>query len=336
MTTVGETLVRESAAPPRLRVAVVGGGTSCEHEISLGSAAGIAAALDASRFEAVPLTIGLDGRWGNPAPFAETTAASLVHAVGVLASCDVVIPAVHGPGGEDGTLAALCALAGIPCAGSGVGAGALAMDKWATKLVAEAVGVRVAPGRLDDPSGVPVTWTGPVVVKPVAAGSSHGVTLVRDPAELAAALDTARALDPRVLVEELLIGREIDIAVLRRADGSLRLSPPLEIHQPVGGVFGTTEKYDGSARFEVPASLTPGQRTALEDAAMRIFEALDCDGVARVDFFLTANGWVLNEVNTFPGMTAHSQVPLMFAADGLDYADLLTELVDGTLTRVPA
>lgn len=308
------------------RVAVVGGGQNCEHEVSLASAAAVAGALDANH-DVVRLTIDRDGAWRDAAGRPLGPAG----AVGVLGSCDVVFPAVHGPRGEDGALAGLCELVGVRYVGSGVRAGALAMDKWATKLVAEAVGVRTAPGALvtaataSSLAWTALAWSGPVVVKPVAAGSSHGVALVGEPDQLAPALAAALALDDRVLVEEAVTGREIDIAVLRLADGTRVAGPPLEIAG--GGVFDTATKYDGSARFLLPAPLGATELKELELAAVAVFDALGCAGVARVDFFLTDEGWVLNEVNTMPGMTAESQVPKMFAAAGLGYADLLGLLV---------
>ncbi|MFC7614435.1 ATP-grasp domain-containing protein [Actinokineospora soli] len=199
------------------------------------------------------------------------------------------------------------------------------MDKWATKLVAEAVGVRTAPGKLVT-SADSVAFEGPVVVKPVAAGSSFGVQLVRTGAELEPALRAALALDDRVLVEHLVVGREIDIAVLDGVPG-----PPLEIL--VDDLFDTATKYDGSATFVVPAPLTDAEAKELADSAVRVYDALGCRGVARVDFFLTAGGLVLNEVNTMPGMTAESQVPRMFAAAGLSYPDLLDRLVRSRLVE---
>ena len=135
----------------------------------------------------------------------------------------------------------------------------------------------------------------------------------------------ALQLDDRALVEPFVTGREVDIAVLKRADGSLLLSAPLEI--AVDGLFDTERKYDGSADLQVPAHITGEELAELERQAVAVFEALGCDGVARIDFFLTDDGLVLNEVNTMPGMTAASQVPRMFAAVGLDYAELLDELI---------
>ena len=315
-----------SAVDRRTRVAVIGGGANCEHDVSLASAASVAAALDPERYDVVRLTIDPHGTWldtgGRPV--------GLTGAACLLRRCDVVLPVVHGPRGEDGTLAALCDLAGLPCVGSGVRAGALAMDKWTTKLVAGAVGVATAPGVLLTPaSRVAYAWTHPVVVKPVAAGSSHGVSLVDDPADLDDALAAAFALDDRVLVEDVVVGREIDVAVLGRPDGSRVVAPTLEV--VVDGVFGFEDKYGGTADFRIPASLDETDTKTLEDAARAVYDALGCAGVARVDFFWTADGPVLNEVNTMPGFTEQSQVPKMFAAAGLPYAALLDLLVRDAL-----
>ena len=310
----------------RIRLAVVGGGQNCEHDVSVASAASVRAALDPATYEPVALTIGRDGRWfEGEEPLGLSPAMSLAAALQVLATCDVVLPLVHGPRGEDGTLAALCELAGIPYVGSPPRAGALAMDKHATKLVAGSVGVRTARGRLVTAEDT-VVFDGPVVVKPVAAGSSFGVALVEDEEALEDALRAALELDDRVLVEEVVVGREVDVAVLDEPGGGRRTGPLLEI--VVGdGLFDTTTKYDGSATFVIPARLTDTETKALTDAALRVYEALGCRGLARVDFFLTEDGPVLNEVNTMPGMTATSQVPKMFAADGLTYPELLDHLV---------
>lgn len=299
-------------------MAVIGGGQNCEHDVSLASAASVAGALDPATYDVAPLTIGRDGTWPG----------GLGGAVEVLAGCDVVFPVLHGPRGEDGALAALCELAGVAYVGSGIRPGAIAMDKWATKLVAEAVGIPTAPGRLVTPATVEhERWTRPVVVKPVAAGSSIGVSLVTGPGALHPALDAALAVDSRALVEDVVVGREIDVAVLRRVDGSLFVPPALEI--VADGLFDHDAKYGGHADFRVPAPLEDVEAKALRDAALATYDALGCSGVARIDFFLTEEGPVLNEVNTIPGMTEHSQVPRMFAAAGLPYAELLDELVRG-------
>jgi len=309
----------------RTRIAVIGGGQNCEHEVSLGSAASAVGALDPERYDVVPVTIATDGIWHD-----STGPLVLGEAIELLRTCDVALPLVHGPRGEDGTLAALCDLAGLRYVGSGVRAGALAMDKWATKLVAEAHGIPTACGvLLTAATASSYCWSGPVVVKPVAAGSSKGVALVRDEADLAPALAAAFELDARVLVEEVVAGREIDLAVLGRTDGVRVVAPALEI--VVAGFFDFDTKYDGSAEFLIPAPVSETERKALEAAAVTLYDALGCAGVARIDFFLTEDGPLLNEVNTVPGFTEQSQVPKMFAAAGTSYAALLDLLISDAL-----
>ncbi len=310
-----------------MRVLVIGGGQNAEHDVSLASAAAVEGALRTGGHEVESLTISTEGIWSRGGDAAGATpAASLSAALGLLSPVDVVFPAVHGALGEDGALAALCALSGVRIVGSGIRAGAIGMDKWATKLVAEAAGLRVARGRLIDAGHLDdVEFDGSVVVKPVSAGSSYGVSLVQDAAELAPAMQEAARYDRRILVEEVVRGREIDVAVLRDAGGVRWAAPPLEIDAP--GLFDTATKYDGSARFTVPAEVEEADAVALRRAALTLFDALGCAGVARMDFFLTEDGPVLNEVNTMPGLTAASQVPRMFAAAGLTYVELVERLV---------
>ncbi len=309
------------------RVLVIGGGQNAEHEVSLASAAAVAAALRMGDHEVTSATIDREGVWrADGIPTGVSAAESLALALPLLARTDVVFPAVHGALGEDGALAALCALAGVRVVGSGLRAGAIGMDKWTTKLVAEAVGLGTARGRLVAAEDIgDVEFEGEVVVKPVSAGSSHGVSLVSEEGGLLAALREAARFDRRILVEEVVRAREIDVAVLREKGGIRWAAPPLEIHAT--GLFDTATKYDGSARFTVPAQLDAAEVAALKRAAIAVFDALGCDGVARMDFFLTDRGPLLNEVNTMPGLTAASQVPRMFAAAGVTYVDLVARLV---------
>lgn len=317
-----------------LHVMVIGGGQNAEHDVSLETAAAIEGALRSRGFEATTITIGRDGRWRTgQEPLGEGAADSLVASLPILARADVVFPAVHGALGEDGTLAALCALMHKPMVGSGLRAGAIGMDKWATKLVAEAIGIHTAPGRLVPAADVgDIEFDTAVVVKPVSAGSTYGATLVRESGQLDAALHTAAHYDDLILIEQVVHGREIDVAVLREADGNRWAAPPLEIH--ADGLFDTATKYDGTARFTVPAELSGTDHATLTHAALGMFDALGCAGVARIDFFLTEDGPVLNEVNTMPGMTAESQVPRMFAAAGVPYEELVARLVEAA--TIPA
>jgi D-alanine-D-alanine ligase len=334
--------VNGGGGPRRTRVAVIGGGRSGEHEVSRQSAAGVAAALDRERYEPVRLTITRDGGWrlgydfdGADADGGDDRAVGLATAIVALRECDVAFPLVHGAHGEDGSLAALCEFAGLPYVGSGVTAGALAMNKWAAKLAAEAAEVPTAPGYLVTRYARPRRdWTGPVVVKPVNGGSSLGVTLVTSAAGLDDAIGHALQFNDRVLVEERVAGREIDIAVWDQGGASFEpvTSPALEIVTP--GLFDFAAKYDSEPDFRVPAGLTEAQERGLRQAAIAVYRALGCSGIARADFFLTAQStWVLNEVNTAPGMTAHSQVPKMFAAAGIGYPDLLDAMITDALGK---
>jgi D-alanine-D-alanine ligase len=309
------------------RVVVIGGGQNAEHEVSLASADGVTAALRGRGHDVVALTIDKDGTWRDQGrhPIA------LDGAVRVIGTTDVVVPMVHGPRGEDGTLAALCDLAGVPYVGSGLGAGALAMDKWATKLVAEAIGIATAPGcLLTTATAAAYSFSHAVVVKPVASGSSQGVSLVSTADAFPAALAAAFDYDDRVLIEDVIEGREIDIAVLGRPDGTRLVAPALEI--VADGIFDFATKYGGTADFRVPTRLTDMQREGLEQAAIGMYDALGCAGVARIDFFWSGHQPVLNEVNTTPGFTQVSQVPRMFAAAGLTYAELLDLLIRDAIT----
>lgn len=307
-------------------VLVLGGGANAEHDVSLESAAAVREALLRSRHLVTGLTIRPDGSWET------LTGASIGFAAAIqrMRESDVIFPALHGEGTEDGTLAGLLEYVGIPYVGSGVRAGALAMDKWASKLIAQELGIATASGVLVD--GVTVRGdmeqlTFPVIVKPVASGSSFGATRVERREDLEAAIAAARQFDSRVLVEEFVVGREVDVAVLRRASGEIHIAPPLEIGKSADDIFDTAQKYGATQNFVIPAELNEQTLTNLRHAAQSIYEAIGCDGVARVDFFLQHEQVVFNEVNTMPGMTAHSQVPRMFAVDDMSFAELAGELV---------
>jgi len=309
-----------------INVAIIGGGQNSEHTVSLASAASVAGALDPSRYRVTALTIDRDGQWRDAAG----DPLGIGGALRLLRDCDVVIPMVHGRGGEDGTLAALCEIIGVPYVGSGVEAGAIGMNKNMTKVVAESLGIHTAPAVLLDRASTPhYAFGGPVVVKPNSGGSSVGVTLVTSGADLRDAIDLALSMDDRVLVEQVIAGREVDIAVIRRADGSLLTSPALEIE--IDGLFDEHAKYGGGAVFRIPAVLDASTLVELERSAELMYDALGCSGVARFDFFLTSDGLVLNEVNTTPGFTAQSQVPRMFASAGIPYEDLLDLLIGDAL-----
>jgi D-alanine-D-alanine ligase len=275
-----------------------------------------------------------------------------------LGDVDVVFPLLHGPYGEDGTLQGLLDLAGVTYVGSGVLSSAVSMDKEFMKRLLVSAGLPV--GRYvtirrgqwrSDPAAVEAAVTAlgfPVFVKPARAGSSMGISKVRAPEELAAAVEEARRHDPKVVVEAMVVGREIEIGVLAAGPSAgsggaerPRVSVPAEIKVRGEHEFYDFEaKYlDGSTDIDLPADLTDEQLGELNELARAAFEALDCEGLARVDFFLTADPgtgethWLVNEVNTMPGFTPTSMFPQMWAASGVSYAELVDHLVSEALSR---
>lgn len=263
----------------------------------------------------------------------------------VLAAVDVVFPVLHGAYGEDGTLQGMLELAGIPYVGAGVLASAAGMDKEFTKKLLAAEGLPVgtqlvlragvASLNLDQRRQLGL----PVFVKPARAGSSFGITRVSSWDDLDAAIAEARRFDPKVVIESAVIGREVECGVLELPDGSIRASLPAEIRllkasEGDGAFYDFNTKYlDDVAAYDIPAPLEDHVLTELRDMAVAAFRALDCQGLARVDFFVTEDGLVINEVNTMPGFTPISMYPQMWAASGMDYATLLSTLVDTALAR---
>ena len=360
----------------RIRVAVVFGGRSSEHAISCVSAGSVLRALDRDRYDVVPIGLTTDGRWVLEAddpdrlritdgrlPQVDGTLTSLVLAAdptrpelevhapgdvpGTLAGVDVVFPVLHGPYGEDGTIQGLLEMAGVPYVGSGVLASAAAMDKGAMKALFAHAGLEQSPyvvitdrdWRRDPAECVArVAQLGlPVFVKPARAGSSLGITKVKDVAELVAAIEVAREHDPRVVVEASVEGaREIECGVLVDVDGEPRASVCAEIV-----VHGAHEFYDFEAKYlddaadlVVPADLPLEVSERVRALSVRAFDALQCEGLARCDFFVTADGRVLvNEVNTMPGFTSISMFPRVWAESGIDYPTLVDRLVADALRR---
>jgi D-alanine-D-alanine ligase len=320
-----------------MKVAIVLGGASPEHQVSLASGKGIAKAVELLGHTAIPLVIDAEGNWLD----------GQHEAIEILQACDVTIPALHGEGGEDGTLQGLFQQLKIPYVGSGVAASAVGLDKRLTKAVLIAHGISVTPGvtlRGPDLTDVEsamqkIKAAGlefPVFVKPGNGGSSFGVTRATDLPTLSTAIADAAVLDPVVLVEREMNGREIDLAVLEFPDGRVDVAPALEIHaDPAEPFFTATAKYDSSAtRFVVPAPLEPGLAERLRRTAIDVFEALGCKGLARVDFFVPADGEpVVNEINTIPGFTETSVYARLFEASGITYPDLLDRLVDLAIER---
>ncbi len=353
----------------RIRVAVVYGGRSSEHGISVVSAGSVLAALDPDRYDVVPVGITPGGQWmltdatpeslkitGRTLPEvekgtavvlpADPSAPSLLsvepgEAVRALESVDVVFPVLHGLYGEDGTIQGMLEMAGVPYVGAGVFASAAAMDKEFTKILLRAAGLAVGEFevlRRGRPYGeVDLHRLGlPAFVKPARAGSSVGISKVADWADLRDAVERAFEHDSKVLVEAAVSGREIECGVLEDAEGEPRASVPAEIRlRPGRDWYDFDAKYlDDACDFDVPAQLPAGVTEAIQDAACTAFRAIDCTGLARVDFFVTDDlQVVVNEVNTMPGFTPISMYPRMWAASGVDYPTLVDRLIAAALRR---
>jgi D-alanine-D-alanine ligase len=352
----------------RTRVAVVFGGRSTEHAISCVSAGSLLAAIDRGRYDVVAVGITPEGRWvlasDDPAQLAiagrelptvkdgraialpgDPTVGGLVpleDGPALLGAVDVVFPVLHGPYGEDGTIQGLLELAGVPYVGSGVLASAACMDKAVAKHLLRAAGLQVADAVVvrqadwdADPAGCRGTVQGlglPVFVKPARGGSSIGISRVTRWEDLDTAVEQALRSDPKVLVEAAVRGREVECGVL---DGP-ETSVPAEVR-----VVGDYDFYDFEAKYlddatelTVPADLPPAVTERLREAAATAFHALDCEGLARVDFFVRDDGsLVVNEVNTMPGFTPTSMFPRMWAASGVDYPALVDRLLQSALRR---
>jgi len=352
---------------PLTRVAVLFGGRSTEHDVSCRSAASVVQYLDRGRYEVVPVRITVEGEWivgvdratsavdetalremtPEPDGWRPTIVESLFRALEALRHVDVVMPILHGPYGEDGTVQSVLELAGIPYVGSGVLASAASMDKEFTKKILAAEGIAVADGVVlrddaDEVSAADREELGlPVFVKPARGGSSIGVSRVDDWAALPGAVEAARLCDTKVLVEAGVPGREIDIGVLELPDGRLVASPPLEIRVAADhGFFDYDAKYrEGLTEFVIPADLDAPTMELLAAEAVRVFRTLGCAGLLRVDFFVEpGKSLTVNEVNTMPGFTAMSQYPRMWQAAGTAYPELLDVLIETALAgaRRPA
>ena len=339
----------------KIKVAVLFGGQSTEHAVSLQSACAVLHAMKGTRFEAVPVGITREGRWfwyrgpldavgegvwekEECAPVTLTPDASvhglLVQGAGSL-YLDAAFPVLHGKNGEDGTVQGLLALAGIPCVGCGVLASALCMDKDAAHRLARAAGVEVppcvvlhAPPRPEVLAACTHGLRYPLFVKPACAGSSFGVTRVETPDALPAAVAEAFRHDGKVLVEQAVPGFEVGCAVLGAGE-ALTVGEVDEI-ELAHGFFDYTEKYTlETARIHMPARLSLAERDRVREAAKTVYRALCCTGFARVDLFYTPDGRIVfNEVNTIPGFTEHSRFPGMMRGAGVEFGPLVERLLD--------
>ncbi len=344
--------------PERVRLVVLFGGRSAEHEVSCVSALHVLRAVDRTRYDVVPVGITREGRWvessdavaalqggATALPSPDTTTGPELDPLPVVAPRGdvpvVVLPLLHGPMGEDGTVQGLLELAGVPYVGAGVLASALCMDKATAKDLLATHGLPLARWRaardveVDDSLleqvGADLGW--PVFVKPSNLGSSVGVSKANDPAELSAAVDVALGYDEYVVFEEAVVGREIEVAVLGNADP--RASVPGEI-VPSHEFYDYEDKYiDDGADLLVPAPLADDDAATVRDLAVRAYRALRVDGMARVDFFFEEHGrgFLVNELNTIPGFTPISMYPKLWEASGVSYAKLVDELVMLALER---
>ncbi|MEI2699212.1 MAG: D-alanine--D-alanine ligase family protein [Microthrixaceae bacterium] len=354
--------------PPRVRLVVIFGGRSAEHDISCVSASHVLRAVDPRRYEVVPVAIGRDGSWQIASAAAElvstcrhdelpdalstdgtpTSAFEVLGATSTsLPSGDteavptVVLPILHGPNGEDGTIQGLLETAGIPYVGAGVLGSAVAMDKAMAKTVLDAEGIpQPAWRRLDrtdhlaDP-GLPERLLeelgDTVFVKPANMGSSIGVSKANGPAELHDAIELALRYDDVIVVEEAVEARELECAVLGNTEP--KASTVGEI-VPGADFYDYEDKYaDGVARTEIPAQLDPPVMEAARALALRTYRALRAEGMARVDMFLVGDSLLVNEINTLPGFTPISMYPMLWEASGIGYSELIDELVALAIDR---
>ena len=368
----------------RPRVLIVFGGRSSEHEVSCATAAGILRAIDRDKWDVVPLGITKDGQWvpasddpallefkdgkGQSVEAGATRVAltpgggSLVgvsydgdpadpgaRVVGArdLGRVDIVLPLLHGPYGEDGTIQGLLEMAEVRYVGCGVASSAVSMDKHLTKVVLAGAGIDVGRWELI----TPLQWEAdqgacleraaalgfPVFVKPCRAGSSVGISKVESREGLAVAVKEAQNHDPRVIVEAGVVGREVECGVLGgRSDWRSATAPLGEIEVPDGEFYDYEHKYvDDVVGLVCPAEVAPAYEERVRETALRAFDALECEGLARVDFFLDEDsGTVLvNEVNTMPGFTPISMFPQMWAAAGVDYPSLIDALLEEAAAR---
>lgn len=347
--------VDTSVGKPRL--AVIFGGRSSEHGVSCLTAREVIAAIDTDRYDVHPVGITRDGAWVQETaqwPDLETGHLPEVRADlppfvwEDLRGFDAVFPLLHGPWGEDGTIQGLFEMADIRFVGAGVLASAVSMDKPFTKTVFSAAGLPQIPYV----TVLPWQWKGerdrveariralglPVFVKPARAGSSSGVTMVDTWEELDSAINKARDFDPKVIVEAGAKGkRELECAVIQELDGRPVASLVGEItvaEDSAHEFYDFEAKYlDGTSTNVVPADIPVTLAERIQTYAVQAFEAVGCEGLARVDFFLTDDGLVINEINTMPGFTPYSMFPVLWQASGMSYPDLVDRLIQLALSR---
>jgi D-alanine-D-alanine ligase len=318
----------------RTRIAILAGGRSSEHEISLASARSVLAALDPDRYEVVTVSIGRDGRWelgsgAQDASVAETLPIPTNSVPATLGDVDVVLPVLHGPFGEDGTVQGLLELAGVPYVGAGVAASALCMDKDLFKKVLRDSGIRVARHvALREGDAIENPYGFPVFVKPARLGSSVGITKAHDAAELSDAVALAFRHDEKVLIEEFLDGVEVEVGVLGNREPIASIPGQIV---PLGHEWYdySSKNDEGGMELVIPPDLPEATLEDVQRVAVETFVVTDCEGMARVDCFVVGDGEVVvNELNTIPGFTATSVYAKLFEASGIPYDELLRRLIE--------
>ena len=336
----------------KIRVAVVYGGRSTEHSVSCISAGAVMSHLPHDKYEVVPVGITRQGLWtpgtteglqldGGVLPEVAAGDELLNEAVkDTYADVDVIFPVLHGPFGEDGTIQGLFEMSSVPYVGTGVLSSATGMDKEFTKKLMVAEGLPVTPevilrGRSELAEEEKAVLGLPVFVKPARGGSSIGISKVTDWAQLPEAVRLARESDQKVIVEKEIVGSEVEVGVLQYPDGRLLASVPALLNgtgDSEEGFYGFETKYlDNVVSATIPAPFEPAVIDQLKELALGTFQALDCKGLSRVDFFVTEQGPVLNEINTMPGFTPISMYPQVLAASGVDYEALLDTLIETAL-----
>ena len=325
-----------------VRVAVLSGGRSSEHEVSIESARSVRGALEAEGLDVLSVLITKDGTWlldDEPVALVPGGIGSgrIRGERGRVEDVDVVFPVLHGPYGEDGVIQGLCEAAGAPFVGAGVSASAIAMDKVLFKMLLRDAGIPsadfvavTAPAYRADPDAIAAAvdrLSYPLFCKPARLGSSVGISRVAAPEELHTAIELALVHDSKVLIEEGVVGRELEVGILGN-DDDLIVSPPGEIHYDADWYDYETKYTPGLARVEIPASVEPEVEADLKALAGRAYVALECAGMGRVDFFLREDGSALmSELNTIPGFTQTSAYPSLMAAAGVEYGALVRRLV---------
>ncbi len=346
------TTVRAMSSPDRTRLVVLFGGQSAEHDVSRVTARHVLAAADPNRYDLVAIGITRDGEWvecsSDVSSFGDALeiAGDKVDPFSALTAGSVVFPLLHGPMGEDGTLQGLLELAGVPFVGSAVLGSSVSMDKIIAKRLADAEGIAQTKWRgmhaaeLTGPAseavldGLADELGFPMFVKPANMGSSIGVSRVNERGQLRAAIDDALRYDEWLVLEEGVVAREIEVAVLGHTV-SPRASVPGEI-VPGADFYDYEDKYtDGVAQLHIPAPLSEAEAAQVRELACRVFRAYRAEGLSRVDFFFEnpGRGWLLNEINTIPGFTPISMYPQMWQASGLPYRTLIDELVGLAIER---